>query len=187
MNLKAYILIISLLFTACASHKAIVIDKPANKPPTQYQATQELGDSKFVFCDKDCNTITQKEIVITEPLPAAAAIPALLPKEVQASNKQFRVHFAFDSQELNSHNKKEIAEIKKYVAESASKHLTIVGKTDPIGAKKYNGRLAMQRAQRVKQSLLLQGLVINITTSCCIKDGAYSEARSADVTVLVSN
>lgn len=184
-------MILAVLATGCANSKSVVGNKDADKAKSiAYQSTQVLGDSRFVFCSDDCNTITQKQIAIVTlpqlaPPPVPTPITALLPNEVSVSNKQFRVHFDFASQQLNKNNKKEIAQIEQYIKKSGSKRLTIVGKTDPIGGDHYNNRLAKLRAQRVMKSLLSQGLVINITTDCCIKDGAYSEARSADVTVLV--
>lgn len=188
MNLNAITLATMVCISGCASHqtanKTIKAPVAEVKPVTSYHVTQELGDPRYVFCNTDdCNNHTPKTLeqaVIVTPITST-----LLPNEKTINQHLFKVHFDFAKSELNKTNKAEIANIKKYLAETKQHQLKIVGKTDPIGTNKYNKRLAMLRAAQVKKSLSGDGVNIQVSTDCCITQGDYVEARSADVTVLV--
>lgn len=188
MNLKAITLAVMVCVSGCASHQTATktIKAPVREanPVTSYHVTQELGDPRYVFCNTvDCDNHTPKTLEQYVPAPPVAS--TLLPNEKTINQQIFKVHFDFAKSALNKTNKAEIANIKKYLAETKHHQLRIVGKTDPIGTNKYNKRLAMMRAAQVKKSLSGEGVNIQVSTDCCITQGDYVEARSADVTVLV--
>lgn len=188
MNLKAITLAMVMCTSGCASHQTAsnTIKAPVAeaKPSASYYVTQELGDPRYVFCNTDdCDNHTPK--TIDQYVPVLPVSSTLLPNEKTINQQIFKVHFDFAKSTLNKTNKAEIANIKKYLAQTKHHQLRIVGKTDPIGTKSYNKRLAMLRAAQVKKSLSAKDLSIEVSTDCCIAQGDYVEARSADVTVLV--
>lgn len=188
MNLKAITLAAMVCISGCANHQTASKNiKPLvaeAKPVASYHVTQELGDPRYVFCNTDdCDNHTPKTLEQYVPVPTVTS--TLLPNEKTINQQIFKVHFDFAKSTLNKTNKAEIANIKKYLAQTKHHQLRIVGKTDPIGTKIYNKRLAMLRAAQVKKSLSAKDLKIEVSTDCCIAQGDYVEARSADVTVLV--
>lgn len=188
MNLKVITLAMMVCTSGCASHQTAsnTIKAPIAeaKPVTSYYVTQELGDPRYVFCNTDdCDNHTPK--TLEQAVTVTPVTSTLLPNEKTINQQIFKVHFDFAKSTLNKTNKAEIANIKKYLAQTKHHQLRIVGKTDPIGTNKYNKRLAMLRAVQVKRALSAKDLNIQVSTDCCIAQGDYVEARSADVTVLV--
>lgn len=186
MNLKTVSLIAIVGLSGCAAQATKAVNAPVDavNPVESYHVTQVLGDPRYVFCNTDdCIDHTPK--VIEQSMPATPISSTLPPSEKTISQQVFKVHFEFAKYALNKTNKAEIENIKKYLAKNNQHKLKVVGKTDPIGSNSYNKHLAMLRAAQVKKSVSAKGISIEVSTDCCVAEGDYVEARSADVTVLV--
>ncbi|MEM1171886.1 MAG: OmpA family protein [Cyanobacteria bacterium P01_H01_bin.35] len=69
-----------------------------------------------------------------------------------------RIYFAPGSAKLESAYAKTIAEIKEFLSQYPQKHLRIIGHTDRTGSPDINEKLAMQRANIVRDALVKQGV-----------------------------
>lgn len=69
-----------------------------------------------------------------------------------------RVYFEPGSSELNSTEISKITPIKAFLDQYPNKHLRLLGHTDPKGTIKENEPLALERATKVKDALIKQGI-----------------------------
>ncbi len=192
--MKIELIVIMLALAGCISPRAVTDGNRTDAlKPVEYKITQQLGDSKYVFCDEDCSVHSAKQFEVDDQSvnrPVMLLKPAHPASEMKALTKEFKVHFNFDSHALTKSSKTEVAAILTFLETNGSKHITIVGKTDPVGTKGYNQRLAKRRAECVKQALLRDQLAhklqLDVSTNCCVINGGnYKEARRTDVTILV--
>ncbi len=187
MKSKAALAILAVFVGACAS-----TPEPPQKKMTVTQKGLGSG-AEYVACI-DCPEPTKKTIHL-QPPPAAKPLPvkraeAEVPKPVITTLK---VHFRFGMATLDKEGRKELAT----AAAEAKKGETIVvlGRTDPVGGKKFNERLAGKRAETVKQELIAAGIPaasIHAGTHkpCCdgdLKGGAelHRELRRTDVEITI--
>lgn len=185
MKSKAALAILSVFVGACASAPEV--------PQKKMTVTQKgLGSgAEYVACI-DCPEPTKKTIHLPPP-----AKPLPVKREEVAPPKPvittLKVHFRFGKATLDKEGRKELAaaaaEAKKGEA------VVVLGRTDPVGGKKFNERLAEKRAEIVKQELIAAGIPaasIHAGTHkpCCdgdIKGGAelHRELRRADVEITI--
>jgi OOP family OmpA-OmpF porin len=105
---------------------------------------------------------------VTEPAvapPAAAPAPVISQAETDASElrdlmkaAEGKLHFSFDSVELNAEAKQEIGRIGDLLAKNLNEKIRIDGFTDGQGTPKYNRELSEQRTQVVTGILLERGV-----------------------------
>jgi len=69
-----------------------------------------------------------------------------------------RVYFEQESSELSSDELSKISVIKGFLDQHPNKHLKLLGHTDPRGTDKENQQLALERATKVKNILIAQGV-----------------------------
>jgi outer membrane protein OmpA-like peptidoglycan-associated protein len=69
-----------------------------------------------------------------------------------------RIYFDQGSSELKSEERPKIAQIRAFLDQHPNKHLKLVGHTDPKGTADENQQLALERAKKVKEVLVAQGV-----------------------------
>jgi outer membrane protein OmpA-like peptidoglycan-associated protein len=69
-----------------------------------------------------------------------------------------RVYFEQESSELSSNELSKISAIKGFLDQHPNKYLKLLGHTDPRGTDKENQQLALERATKVKNILIAQGV-----------------------------
>lgn len=69
-----------------------------------------------------------------------------------------RVYFDQGSSEVKATELSKISQIKAFLDQFSTKNLTLVGHTDPKGSNKENQQLALERATKIKDVLLSQGV-----------------------------
>jgi outer membrane protein OmpA-like peptidoglycan-associated protein len=69
-----------------------------------------------------------------------------------------RVYFDQGSSEIKSDERPKIAQIRAFLAQHPNKHLKLLGHTDPKGTTDENQQLALERAKKVKEVLVAQGV-----------------------------
>jgi outer membrane protein OmpA-like peptidoglycan-associated protein len=72
-----------------------------------------------------------------------------------------RIYFDQGSSELKSTELSKIIQLKAFVEQYPNKHLKVVGHTDPRGTATENQQLALERAKRVRDMLVSQGVDSN--------------------------
>ncbi len=186
MKSKAALAILAAFLGACAS--------APEAPQKKMTVTQKgLGSgAEYVACI-DCPEPTKKTIHL--PPPPAKPLPV---KKVEAEPPKpvittLKVHFRFGMATLDKEGRKELA-----AAAAEAKRgevIVVLGRTDPVGGKKFNERLAEKRAETVKQELIAAGIPaasIHAGTHkpCCdgdLKGGAelHRELRRTDVEITI--
>ncbi len=69
-----------------------------------------------------------------------------------------RVYFDQGSSEIKAEERSKIAQIKGFLDQYPNKHLKLLGHTDPKGTSAENQELALERAKKVKDVLVAQGV-----------------------------
>ncbi|GAB4209376.1 MAG: hypothetical protein Fur006_69040 [Coleofasciculaceae cyanobacterium] len=69
-----------------------------------------------------------------------------------------RVYFDQGSSEIKSDERPKIAQIRAFLDQHPNKHLKLLGHTDPKGTADENQQLALERAKKVKEVLVAQGV-----------------------------
>ena len=99
--------------------------------------------------------VSTEEKVVQLPVPPEK--PELKPTETPLKVNA-RVHFDFDSYKIKKEYIPVLKEVVKAMKENPSIRLRIEGYTDDIGSKEYNDKLALKRAQAVKEFLIREGV-----------------------------
>ncbi len=185
MKSKAALALLAVLLGACAS-----TPEAPQKKMTVSQKGLGTG-AEYVACT-DCPEPTKKTISLP---PVAKPVPVMKADVVSPKTAitTFKVHFRFGVATLDKEGRKElaiaVAEAKKGEA------VVVLGRTDPVGAKKSNERLALKRAEAVRKELIAAGVPaasIHAGTHqpCCdgdLKGGAalHRELRRTDVEITI--
>ena len=143
-------------------------------------------NAEHQFCeDGKCPNRTRKIIAIPQkpkeeikPEPAPAPAPVVtqpLPPQV------YTVHFLWGWAKLDEDGEKEVAKVVDALRAKQVKQIVIAGRTDPTGARKFNEKLAIRRAESVKAALVRSGIPAAVIetqsqTPCC--DGDLKAAPS---------
>jgi outer membrane protein OmpA-like peptidoglycan-associated protein len=69
-----------------------------------------------------------------------------------------RVYFDPDSSEIKSEERSKISQIRTFLEQYPNKNLKLLGHTDPKGATSENQQLALERATKVRDTLVEQGI-----------------------------
>jgi OOP family OmpA-OmpF porin len=143
-------------------------------------------DRQFKTCSgKDCPTPTRKTLAMVElpvakkePAPLIAAVPpAVAPVAHLEEPVTTTVLFEFGKSAPSADGQQAL---KRLAAIAANFHrIEIEGRTDDVGSKAYNDRLALRRAEFVRSWFLKQGIdaemVVRAEGLCCYLDTALTE------------
>lgn len=176
------------LNVGCRSHLDN-ISEPRRVPPN-------IGylDGKYKVCRENCPVPTHKELddsVATQllvledmlkknkPVPLVQLIPQPAPKPepvepipVQPITiSTFEIYFDFGMSRPNFEGRRELLRFTESIQKNDNQQIELVGKTDDIGSKKFNRKLAYKRALYVEKWLKLHGVNAQITIAareeCC--------------------
>ena len=93
-------------------------------------------------------------------------IPPLLNPQNESKNIKFIpgvVHFGFNKHALSSDQKERLLELINQIPKQAE--VTVIGRTDSAGSKRYNEKLGQRRAQSVADFLMLNGIKVRYVAS----------------------
>jgi OOP family OmpA-OmpF porin len=157
----------------------------ANQDPVRHA----IGwiNRQFLTCpESECPSPTRKTLVVVD-LPARAqkspesvkavdAVPKVMPP--QETVEMRTVHFQFGKALPTPQGLKSILDLPA-VAKAATR-IELDGRTDDIGSKAFNDRLARQRAEHVRDWLLKEGvkapIVLSAEGACCFADSDKTES-----------
>jgi len=162
-------------------------------PPTRSAAASpDIGwiDRQFLICGgNDCPAPTRKTLALVDVLPprpeARSTLPetprAPVPPATEADPPAATILFPFTSSRPTAEGQQRLERLTKIAPQYQRIELT--GRTDDVGAKAPNDRLARQRAEYVRSWLLRRGVEAEITVRakgrCCYLDPAATEAARA--------
>lgn len=145
------------------------------------------ADRQFKTCaDKDCPAPTRKTLAVVE-LPRHPAVPTL-PTSVDPTPARTEVtveavteraiHFDFGNSQPTDNGLKALRDLVPLTRKAT--RIEVLGRTDDIGPKAYNDRLARQRAEHVRDWLVRQEIeaLIEVRAEgmCCYLDSSRTEA-----------
>ena len=183
-SLSLLIVVASALFTGCRSHLDNIADE-------RVQPNIGYLDGKYKVCRENCPVPTPKELddsvpaetLVYEllkrsvPIPLAQPVAQPEPQPQQAvieapiAIPTFDIYFDFGMSKPNKEGKKELRRFVNSVDLREATQIELVGKTDDIGTKNFNRKLAYKRAMYVETWLKAHGVNAQITVSakeeCC--------------------
>lgn len=183
-SLSLLIVVASALFTGCRSHLDNIADE-------RVQPNIGYLDGKYKVCRENCPVPTPKELddsvpaetLVYEllkrsvPIPLAQPVAQPEPQPQQAvieapiAIPTFDIYFDFGMSKPNKEGKKELRRFVNSVDLREATQIELVGKTDDIGTKNFNRKLAYKRALYVETWLKAHGVNAQITVSakeeCC--------------------
>ena len=179
-----------LKYIAALPLMALILAGCKSTPPTS--PTPKARDSiawigrQFKTCSgKDCPTLTRKTLAVvalppvrTEAPPPIAEVPKVAPPVVPSDETvTATVLFEFAKDSPSADGKLALDRLATIAAHA--KHIELEGRTDDIGSKAYNDRLAQRRAEFVRSWLLNHGIaaemVVRAEGLCCYLDTAPTE------------
>lgn len=157
-----------------------------------------MTSTEFVTC-RDCPQPTRKTIALP-PAPVAAVANAQVlavahPTPAIDPAKTYKVHFKFGKATLDAVGRAELAAAANEL-KGKKGAIAVLGRTDPIGAFKFNTHLAMKRARAVRAGLVASSVTAAAITAgkhnpCC--DGnkqasaeVHRDLRRADVEIILT-
>lgn len=189
---------LSVLLTGCGN-----LPKISDIPVAKTSQSAGIGwiERQFKSCDQaDCPSPTRKTLAIPE-LPAPNKIPATIAAPNTANEATVtgpeapvvsKVLFDFGKHIPSAEGQQELRRLLAVAKQSRLIHLE--GRTDDLGSKTYNDRLAMRRADYVRSWFLKQGIkseiVVRSEGLCCYFDSTTTEMarrlnRRVDVRLVV--
>ena len=177
-SIAAFLLIV-LLLAGCKS-------TPSTSPTPKARDSIAWIEHQFKTCSgKDCPTPTRKTLAVVVLPPAPKEAPSLIaevPKvapPVAPSDETVTatVLFEFGKDAPSADGK--LALDRLAAIATHAKHIELEGRTDDIGSKAYNDRLAQRRAEFVRSWLLAHGvaaeMVVRAEGLCCYLDTSPTE------------
>jgi len=183
-SLSLLIVVASASFTGCRSHLDNIADE-------RVQPNIGYLDGKYKVCRENCPVPTPKELddsvpaetLVYELMKKAVPIPLAQPVSQPEPQPQqvvietpiaiptFDIYFDFGMSKPNKEGKKELRRFVNSVDLREATQIELVGKTDDIGTKNFNRKLAYKRALYVETWLKAHGVNAQITISakeeCC--------------------
>lgn len=183
-SLSLLIVVASASFTGCRSHLDNIADE-------RVQPNIGYLDGKYKVCRENCPVPTPKELddsvpaetLVYEllkrsvPIPLAQPVSQPEPQPQQAvietpiAIPTFDIYFDFGMSKPNKEGKKELRRFVNSVDLREATQIELEGKTDDIGTKNFNRKLAYKRALYVETWLKAHGVNAQITISakeeCC--------------------
>jgi outer membrane protein OmpA-like peptidoglycan-associated protein len=155
--------LVALLLTACARTKELVVLLPEEQGKTSSVAVGEgagavVLDTPFAAAKIDTqgrirkDTVTPEEVARTFTHALAAQPPASM---------SFILYFVMDSTDVAPESQAALTALLAEVAKRQAVEVQVTGHTDRVGSVEYNDRLALERAQVVRDMLIQRGLQSN--------------------------
>lgn len=179
-----------LKYLAALPFLALILAGCKSAPPTSQTSIARDSiawiDRQFKTCSgKDCPTPTRKTlaVVVLPPAPKEAPSPiAEVPKvapPVAPSDETVTATVLFEFAKDAPSADGQLALNRLAAIAAHAKHIELEGRTDDIGSKAYNDRLAQRRAEFVRLWLLNHGIaaemVVRAEGLCCYLDTASTE------------
>lgn len=166
-------------------------DVPSTPAPLPRGIAQTGHGPEAVFrlCT-DCPAPTRKVLAPVPPPIRLAEIPK--PKPVippQEERITRAVHFHFASSRLTTGARQALDSLRPLLLEARS--IALTGHTDRVGHPTFNRRLALRRAETVRQALLGLGVaeerIVRVEAECCIEapPTVHPPARRTDLELLI--
>jgi outer membrane protein OmpA-like peptidoglycan-associated protein len=200
ISLSLLIVAASASFAGCRSHLDNIADE-------RVQPSIGYLDGKYKVCRENCPVPTPKElddsvpaetlvyeflrktvpippqpVVRQAPLPQPVAEVIDTPIEPPIAIPTFDIYFDFGMSKPNKEGKKELRRFVNSVEQRETTQIELVGKTDDIGTKNFNRKLAFKRALYVETWLKAHGVNAQITISAkeeCCRVAPYDKAESS--------
>ncbi|WP_459724340.1 OmpA family protein [Sideroxyarcus sp. TK5] len=179
-----------LKYLAALPSIALILIGCASTPPSSLmpRAQDSIAwiDRQFKTCSgKDCPTPTRKTlaVVVLPPAPKEATLPiAEVPKiepPAVPSDETVTATVLFEFAKDAPSTDGRLALNRLAAIAAHAKHIELEGKTDDIGSKAYNDRLAQRRAEFVRTWLLNHGVAAEVVVRaeglCCYLDTSPTE------------
>ncbi len=159
-------------------------------------------DGKYKVCRENCPVPTPKELDVSVPaetlvyellkrsVPIPLAQPVAQPEpqpqqavvEAPIAIPTFDIYFDFGMSKPNNEGKKELRRFVNSVDLREATQIELVGKTDDIGTKNFNRKLAFKRALFVETWLKSHGVNAQITISAkeeCCRTAPYDKLETS--------
>ena len=143
----------------------------------------------FRLCS-DCPAPTRKVLAAPPPPIRLAEVPKPKPASPPGQERITHVvHFPFASARLTTQARQKLDALKALLPEARA--ITLTGSTDRIGTPAFNQRLAIRRAEAVKQALIDMGVpadrIAPVEARCCVDDPPRinPSARRTDLDILI--
>ena len=147
-------------------------------------------EAVFRLC-ADCPTPTRKMQATVPPPIRLAEVPKPKPVPPPREERITRaVHFPFASSRLTAGARQALDSLRPLLIEAKS--IALTGHTDRVGNPAFNHRLALRRAETVRQALLGLGIpedrIVRVEAECCIEDPppVHPPARRTDLELLIA-
>lgn len=161
---------------------------PAREPLGIAQ-TGHGREAVFTLCS-DCPAPTRKVLAPVPPPIRLAEPPRAKPAPAPREERIIRaIHFPLASSRLTAEARQALDSLRPLLLEARS--ITLTGHTDRLGKPTFNRRLALRRAQTVRQALLDLGVqeerIVRVEARCCIEDPppVHPPARRTDLEFLI--
>jgi outer membrane protein OmpA-like peptidoglycan-associated protein len=172
-------LLIALILAGCKS-------TPTTSPTPKARDSIAWIERQFKTCSgKDCPTLTRKTLAVvalppvrTEAPPPIAEVPKVAPP-VTPSDETVSATILFEFGKDAPTTAGWVSLNRLAAIAANSKRIELEGRTDDIGGKAYNDRLARRRAEFVHSWLIKQGVAAEVVVRaeglCCYLDTSPTE------------
>lgn len=156
--------------------------------PVSDQIRHGIGwiDRQFSTCaEANCPRPTQKTLAVIERSRSTTTVSPQLPFDPAPSSpltseevNEHVIHYDFGKSHLTEIGARKMNALLPEAKKSI--RIEVIGRTDDIGTRAFNDRLARQRADTVRAWLVRQGILASITMDaegmCCYVDGSRTAA-----------
>jgi outer membrane protein OmpA-like peptidoglycan-associated protein len=179
MKSIAVFLLIGLMLAGCRS-------APPTSPTPKARDSIAWIDRQFKTCSgNDCPTLTRKTLAVVvfpptskEAPPPIAEVPKTVPPVVPTDETvTATILFEYGKDTPSAAGQMSLNHLAAIAANST--HIELEGRTDDIGSKAYNDRLALRRAEFIRSWFLNHGvaaeMVVRAEGLCCYLDTSPTE------------
>lgn len=169
------------VLTGCATPTPVAGTPDYSNSPIKLSVFEEGSgqEAKHVFCeDSKCPKRTQKFIAVPPP-PVKKDSPSV--DVQQALSETFTVHFRWAWARLDEAGQKELQTVLARLEGKQITSIDVSGRTDPTGGGLYNKKLALRRAQTVKESLIHAGVSASIIKTSAKKPCCDGDLKASPV------
>lgn len=180
------------LLAGCTVQPAEPVAGVSTMPAPTHLGIAQTGHGReavFLLC-KDCPAPKRKVLAPVPPPIRLAEAPK--PKPVPPPREEritSAIHFPFASSRLTAGGRQALDSLRPLLLEARS--IALTGHTDRVGNPAFNHRLALRRAQTVRQALLDLGIpeerIVQVEAECCIEapPPVHPPARRTDLELLI--
>ena len=180
------------LLVGCTVQPAEPVASLSAVPARESLGIAQAGHGReavFMLC-ADCPAPTRKVLAPVPPPIRLAEVPKPKPVPPLREERITRViHFPFASSRLTAGARQALDSLRPLLLEARS--IALTGHTDRVGNPAFNHRLALRRAETVRQALLdlgiPEGRIVRVEAECCIEDPppVHPPARRTDLELLI--